>query len=362
MDTRFDTGTKISAGVHAALLGYILVGPVFQSEPLPMTVQEVSVISSAQFAAMQAAQVAPDVETEVALPQVDAPEPIEVDPPEQVDTPEIEVAPELPQPEPEPEPVAEPEPPAPPQEDVAVLAPEAETAVPQQADRIAPDPVETPDPEAAPDPVQQDEITEDTSGDVQQETQEATAPEETTTEIVTEADEPVSAAAPTRSIRPPSNRPARPVRTAEPAVEPEPSPEAAPAEDATADAIAQAVAAAQQSTPISAPSGPPLTGSELEGLRVSVERCWNVGTLSTEATETVVTAFVRMNRDGTPDNGSIRMLSFDGGSEAAARRVFDTGRRAIIRCGARGFPLPVEKYSQWREIEMTFNPEGVFWR
>jgi hypothetical protein len=124
----------------------------------------------------------------------------------------------------------------------------------------------------------------------------------------------------------------------------------------------QAVAQAQETPSAAAPSGPPLTGSELEGLRVSVGRCWNVGTLSTEATETVVTAFVRMNRDGTPDNGSIRMLSYDGGSEAAAKRVFDTARRAIIRCGARGFPLPVEKYGQWREIEMTFNPEGVFWR
>jgi len=42
--------------------------------------------------------------------------------------------------------------------------------------------------------------------------------------------------------------------------------------------------------------------------------------------------------------------------------VFETARRAIIRCGADGFPLPVEKYGQWREIEMTFNPEGMFWR
>ena len=357
-------------------LGYLFVGNIFQSEPLPMTVQEVSVISSAQFAAMQAAQVAPSVETEVALPQVEAPDEVALETPEQVDTPEVEPTPELQQPEPEPEaepevidrsplPDAAPEPevPQPPAEDVAVLAPPDETPVPQQADRIAPDPVEQPDPEAAPDDVPQEEVVEDSSGQVEQETQEATAPEETTTEIVTEADEPASSAtAPTRSIRPPSNRPSRPVRTAQPAAEPEANPEPAPSEDATADAIAQAVAQAQETPSAAAPSGPPLTGSELEGLRVSVGRCWNVGTLSTEATETVVTAFVRMNRDGTPDNGSIRMLSYDGGSEAAAKRVFDTARRAIIRCGARGFPLPVEKYGQWREIEMTFNPEGVFWR
>ena len=46
-------------------------------------------------------------------------------------------------------------------------------------------------------------------------------------------------------------------------------------------------------------------------------------------------------------------------SEAAAERVYETARRAILRCGAEGYPLPVEKYEQWREIEMTFNPERM---
>ena len=69
-----------------------------------------------------------------------------------------------------------------------------------------------------------------------------------------------------------------------------------------------------------------------------------------------------MNEDGTPRAESIRMVGSDGGGEAAARKVFDTARRAILRCGARGFPLPSEKYDQWRQIEMRFNPEGMFLR
>jgi hypothetical protein len=39
--------------------------------------------------------------------------------------------------------------------------------------------------------------------------------------------------------------------------------------------------------------------------------------------------------------------------------AFDAARRAIIRCGAKGFDLPAEKYAQWREVEMTFNPESM---
>ena len=87
--------------------------------------------------------------------------------------------------------------------------------------------------------------------------------------------------------------------------------------------------------------------------------CWNVGSLSTEAMQTTVVVAVDMTPDGKPEIGSIRMLSFSGGSEAAARRAYETARRAIIRCGATGYNLPSEKYEQWREIEMTFNPENM---
>jgi len=42
-----------------------------------------------------------------------------------------------------------------------------------------------------------------------------------------------------------------------------------------------------------------------------------------------------------------------------ANQAFGAARRAILRCGARGFQLPSDKYAQWRNIEMTFNPERM---
>ena len=321
--------------MHVLLLGGLLVGNPFRAEPLPMNVQDVSVITSEQFAALTAPQAAPEVATDVALPE---PEP----------APEPEPLPEPDTPEPEPAPTPQPE-------DLAALEPDnALDEPPAPAERVAPEPVPEPEPEAAPDDTAQEAVSEDAQSDVQQEAQEQTAPEAATTEIVTEADE--TSTAPLSSPRPPSYLAQKP-HAAE-AEEPEPSPEPEP-EDSVADAIAGAVAEAQE-TPV--PTGPPLTGGEREGLKVAVASCWNVGALSSEAQETKVTVFVAMNRDGTPDTGSIRMMSASGGSDASARRVFETARRAIIRCGARGFPLPVEKYAQWREIEMTFNPEGMFWR
>jgi hypothetical protein len=102
-----------------------------------------------------------------------------------------------------------------------------------------------------------------------------------------------------------------------------------------------------------------MTAGEKDALRVSVQQCWNVGSLSSEALRTTVTVAVSVAQTGVPDAGSIRMVSFEGGSEAAARQAFEAARRAIIRCGARGFPLPPEKYETWKNIEMVFNPERM---
>ena len=87
-----------------------------------------------------------------------------------------------------------------------------------------------------------------------------------------------------------------------------------------------------------------------------------MGSLSTDALGTTVVVAFEMEQSGRPVTESIRMLSFSGGSDAGARQAFETARRAIIRCGARGFDLPVEKYDQWREIEATFNPQGMQFR
>ena len=144
----------------------------------------------------------------------------------------------------------------------------------------------------------------------------------------------------------------------EPEPEPEPIETAQPAPDPNA-AAEEALRQALGETTAPAPAGPPLTQGEKDGLRVAVSKCWNVGSLSTDALGVTVVVAVNMTPDGKPDTGSIRMLSSSGGTNNAAETAFQAARRAIIRCGGRGFDLPVEKYDQWREIEMTFNPERM---
>ena len=72
----------------------------------------------------------------------------------------------------------------------------------------------------------------------------------------------------------------------------------------------------------------------------AVAPCWNVGALPADVRATSVEVFFSMNGN-IPIASSIRMGGHWGGSDAAARRMFESVRRAIIRCGAMGMELTV---------------------
>ncbi|APZ52142.1 TolA protein [Salipiger abyssi] len=252
-----------------------------------------------------------------------------------------------------------------------VLAPEtAPRPVPRPAPRVAAEPVAPPEPDVTEAEETQQAATPDAeSPDVAEEEQEATAPEETATEIVTEAETP--AAAPPGSVRP-RTRPSDLAARSEPEPEePEETTQSQPSdtasapetpdttEDAVADAIAQALAGGGSAdAPSDAPSGPPLTRGEQEALRVAVQRCWLVD-VGSEAAGVTVTIGMDMEPTGQVVASSLRLLGSEGGSGAAAETAFQAARRAILRCQGNGYDLPQEKYQQWKQIEMTFNPEQM---
>jgi len=374
-----NTGQIISGAGHLALMGWALFGGAFQSEPLPFQVTEVTAISAEEFAALSNAPNNPE-----AVANVDTPEPPaegegvpelsatedatpEMSQPEASETPPADTVPE-PQEPPAPLPEAEVSdaPPVltPPEEDVAALVPEVSPRPqPRPAPRVAPEPVAQPDPDVEIDEVDQQETTPDAEAaeTVEEDTRE-TAREEATTEIVTEAEEnDLASAAPTRSPRP-RTRPETPATEAEPTQDaPAPS-EPETDENAVNNALAEALGQGQAQTggtDQGAPSGPPLTAGEKDALRVAVQNCWNVGSLSSEALRTTVVVSVTMSEDSRPVTSSIEMLSASGGSGSAAKQAYEAARRAIIRCGASGFNLPKDKYDHWRNIEMTFNPERM---
>ncbi|MFN3721660.1 MAG: cell envelope biogenesis protein TolA [Paracoccaceae bacterium] len=378
------TGTLISGVGHAALILWVLLGDWLfaRKDAPPVEVAEVSLISAAEFDAMVAAAPsapepapapAPEPEPEPPAPE---PEPAPVVEPRPV-VPDLPAPVQTPPPAPEPEPVPEPEPlpenngvadalplPVNPDPIPEVPLPPTSSPRPKPAPRVAPVPVDAPEPAVevaeaptpavTPDPVEAPQIVEPERPQAQ--------PEEAGTVLETEANrnDPVEVSgAPPTSPRPRG----RPVRSEAPALETaRPTPTPATDTDAVAAALAEALAAedpAPTGGATNAPQGPPMTSGERDALRVAVQQCWNVGSLSSDALNTTVVVYVSVAQNGVPDAGSIRMVSSTGGSDAGARGAFEAARRAIIRCGARGFPLPPEKYDQWREMELVFNPDGM---
>ena len=349
------TGWYISAAGHILLFLLVLFGGLFTREQFAeVTVAEVSIITEAEYAALTPPETAPETQTDApsVSPPVedDAPSAPAVDEAPKVSEPDAVNVPETPdgaqieRPQPVPETAVVDDAPE-------INLPETEVdgtslerdVVAAPAPRIAPTPSIAPPPEAETSPERIDDTAPDPEAPPEDvvEPQEPSAPEEASDRIVTEAEEKREAAP--ASSRRPRSRPANvPRDTAE--------------EDDTANAIAAAVSEAND-TP-SVPSGPPLTGGEADAFRVAVGGCWVVDPGARSAGVKVTVSF-SLGRDGKVVANDIRQVSATGGNPAAQRAAFDAARRAILRCQKGGYPLPVEKYEHWRDIEMTFNPEGM---
>ncbi|MEY8097058.1 energy transducer TonB [Falsihalocynthiibacter sp. S25ZX9] len=345
------TGFYTSGTAHAGIIIWLLLGGLFlRAEDSPtLENTQVSLLTSEEFAALSppelpAATGAQPSQPEAATP--DAPEPAAPDEPIQPSAPTV-VDDQPPSTIQSPDPL------------VVPLAPTAPTASPRPSQRVAPQPVVNETPDAAVDDIPQEAIESvDEPAQIPEpapEVEQTTAPEETSDRIVSEAVAP-PASAPASSARPPA-RPERPKPT--PTVTPTPTTPPAPPSTQNADIMAALNEANVAPVTQSAPSGPPLSEGEKDALRISVSECWNVGTLSSEALRTIVIVGLDVGLDGKPVSSSLRMISFSGGGQAAANQAFEAARRAIIRCGAKGFDLPAEKYDHWKEIEITFDPEKM---
>jgi len=205
--------------------------------------------------------------------------------------------------------------------------------------------------------VVREEVVPDNSAEAEvgAEEQEATAPEETTTAIVIEDLAPTTSVRPT--TRPSRPAPAEPVQTAQEDPAPAQSTQTEPQanDDAVADALAAALAGATDAPAVA--EGPPMTGAERDSFRLAVNRCWNVDPGSVAARVTVEVGF-SLDRDGRVVGNEVRLISSDG-DQSARNTAFEAARRAILRCQSGGYDLPADKYDQWQDVVISFDPSGM---
>jgi len=102
-----------------------------------------------------------------------------------------------------------------------------------------------------------------------------------------------------------------------------------------------------------------MTADLADALKSQIYQCWNLTSLAgtPNAADLVVDFDLRLNKDGT-----VAALQLSGASAAAAARnpytraAAETGRRAIYQCQGQGYRLPAERYSQWNQISLRFDP------
>jgi len=93
-----------------------------------------------------------------------------------------------------------------------------------------------------------------------------------------------------------------------------------------------------------------------DDFRRAVAACWNTGALSPEARAARVIVAARFDAQDMPEPESITLVTVEGGGTAAGREMYETARRALLRCAGDGYPLPPEARADWQHMELTFDP------
>ena len=105
-------------------------------------------------------------------------------------------------------------------------------------------------------------------------------------------------------------------------------------------------------------SGLPLTIREAEDFRSAISNCWSIN-VGSRAANVSVTVAMELQSDGRVIANSLKMTSFEGGNQSDANVAFQAARRAILRCQKDGYNLPIAKFAQWKNLEVTFDPKSM---
>tara|TARA_B110000261_G_scaffold153622_1_gene184406 strand:+ start:3227 stop:4366 length:1140 start_codon:yes stop_codon:yes gene_type:complete len=373
-------GTYISVTMHASMVGWLLLNGNFESTPREISVTEVSLISAEMFdialnntppeveASIETAvaqppveEIAPKLSIKPDAPVMDREQPVMVSPQDDNTPPQISEQPE-------------------PLEDLVVILPSELISPtvsptspdvlaislkpkPRQSNRITSKTVAPSEPEVDIGDFTRDAVSPQEMSSSEKKPQTATAPEASTSEIITEAEKPsklprVAVLAPEQSVRPKrrsikikldKEQPKQTEQTIDPL--------AAALNEALTGSTNESESEAStesQKTVIEA-----LAPGTIRGMQLAISPCWNLGASSSAALSTTVVVGMELSIEGKPLASSIYLVGYEGGDDASAQRAFETAQRAINDCGAKGFELPADKYSAWKKVEITFNPERM---
>ncbi len=101
----------------------------------------------------------------------------------------------------------------------------------------------------------------------------------------------------------------------------------------------------------------PMTMSEIDAIRYQIEKCWSIPAGARDAENLVVQIKIFLNVDGSLSKAP-EIVGGNRSGDPFYRTAAESARRAVLKCQPLT-NLPAEKYSNWREITLTFNPREM---
>ena len=119
----------------------------------------------------------------------------------------------------------------------------------------------------------------------------------------------------------------------------------------------ETMAAALETQTLRKDLGPSLTISEIDLVRQQIARCWALPAGAKDAHEMTVELRVMLAPDGAVQGATIEnqsLMAVDPFYKAMA----ESALRAVLKCSP--LKLPEDKYEDWRDLKLSFNPKEMF--
>lgn len=105
--------------------------------------------------------------------------------------------------------------------------------------------------------------------------------------------------------------------------------------------------------------GDVVTATEIDAIRRQIARCWIVPNGARDVQDLVVDLDMKLAKDGTVLEAKVTdraRMARDPRFRAAA----DSAQRAVLDPKCNPLPLNPEKYEEWKNLEMSFNPKDMY--
>ena len=119
--------------------------------------------------------------------------------------------------------------------------------------------------------------------------------------------------------------------------------------------------ATPQKTPSPSPAPPSLdqqvTMSEIDAVRQQISQCWSLPSGARDAANLIVTIRATVAPDGTVTSAVIEDRSKMG--DPFFRAAAESAQRAVLNPRCQPLKLPPQKYEQWKNLRLDFNPKDM---